>query len=99
MGETSCVLLPAVLRWNATVNAARQQELARAVGAPDEDLPRFLAGLVDALGLPGRLRDVGIGEEHLDDIATRALAYPAVAANPRAVGSPADVRGILDLAL
>ena len=66
MGETSCVLLPAVLRWNATVNAARQQELARAVGAPDEDLPRFLAGLVDALGLPGRLRDVGIGEEHLD---------------------------------
>lgn len=97
-GETSCVLLPAVLRWNNGADATRQRELARAVGAPRDDLAGFVAGLVARLGLPASLRDVGIAWHELDDIATRALAYPAVAANPRPIRTARDVRRILDLA-
>ncbi|AVO43528.1 iron-containing alcohol dehydrogenase [Simplicispira suum] len=97
-GETSCVLLPAVLRWNAEVNAVRQRELARAVGAPNEDLPAFIARLVENLGLPRSLDDLGIRGNDLDDIAIRALVYPAVAANPRSIHSEADVRRILETA-
>jgi maleylacetate reductase len=97
-GDTSCVLLPAVLRWNAEVDAARQRELARQVGAPGDDLPEFIAALIARLGLPASLRDVGIARHDLDDIATRAVAYPAVAANPRPIRTASDVRQILDLA-
>ncbi|MEJ6022670.1 iron-containing alcohol dehydrogenase [Ramlibacter sp. PS4R-6] len=97
-GETSCVLLPAVLRFNAPVNESRQRELAQAVGAPGDDLPGFIANLVTSLGLPGNLRAAGIARADLDDIAARALAYPAVLANPRAIRSAADVRRILEAA-
>ena len=34
-GHTSCVMLPAVLKWNAAVNAERQKALSEAMGAPD----------------------------------------------------------------
>ena len=33
-GHTSCVMLPAVLTWNATVNGERQKALSEAMGAP-----------------------------------------------------------------
>ena len=33
-GHTSCVMLPAVLQWNAAVNGERQKALAAAMGAP-----------------------------------------------------------------
>lgn len=97
-GETSCVLLPAVLRWNAESNGPRQRELALAMGAPGGDLPAFIDDLLTQLALPRSLRAVGIRREDLDDIARRAIDYPAVAANPRPVGGAADVRRILELA-
>ena len=97
-GHTSCVMLPAVLRWNAAVNGERQQALSQAMGQPGRPAHELVAGLIAQLGQPGTLRAVGLRSEQLDELATRALAYPPVQANPRPIASAADVRQILDLA-
>lgn len=97
-GHTSCVLLPAVLRWNAEVNAERQRALSEAMGQPGRPAHEAVAELVAALGLPGSLRAVGIEYRQLDELAERALNFPPVRANPRPITSAAEVRQILELA-
>lgn len=97
-GYTSCVMLPAVLRWNAAINAGRQRALSEAMGAPDRPAAELVRELVAGLGLPATLREVGIRRESLDELAHRALDYPALKANPRAISSVAHVKEILELA-
>ena len=97
-GHTSCVMLPAVLRWNAAVNAERQRALSQAMGDGSRDAADLVAELVARLGLPGSLGAVGIGEAQFDEIAERAMGYRPVKMNPRPIRRPADVREILELA-
>ena len=97
-GHTSCVMLPAVLRWNAAVNASRQQELSEASGNPDIPAADLVARLVRSLKLPGSLREVGIGPEHFEEIAVRALEYVNLRNNPRPLTETKDVIEVLNLA-
>lgn len=97
-GHTSCVMLPAVLTWNAAVNGERQRALSEAMGAPDRPAAELVAELVAALGQPGSLRAVGLRREDLDVVAERALSYPPVRMNPRPIDTAAQVREILELA-
>src|SRR5205085_7938189 len=68
-GYTSCVMLPQVLRFNMSVNAERQAMVSAALGVPDTPAADAVAALIAELGLPGRLRDVGVKPEQLDAIA------------------------------
>jgi maleylacetate reductase len=97
-GQTSCVMLPSVLRWNRAVNAERQRLVAAALGAADGDAADAVARLVADLGLPGRLADVGVGPDRFDEIAEKAMHDRSVKANPRPITSPAEVKEILRLA-
>ena len=97
-GHTSCVMLPAVLRWNAAVNGQRQRALAEAMGAADRPAADLVGELVAGLDLPGSLRAVNITRDSLDEIARRALGYEPVRMNPRRISRAEDVREILDLA-
>ncbi len=97
-GYCSCVMLPSVLRYNREINAERQTMIAEAMGRSDGDAERAVADLVAALGLPGRLRDVGVKEDQLDTIAELSLENFMVRANPRPLSEPAQVREILDMA-
>jgi maleylacetate reductase len=97
-GHTSCVMLPAVLRWNAAVNGGRQKALAAAMGAPDRPAHELVKELIAGLDQPTSLRAVGIKRENLDEIAKRALSYHPVQVNPRPVRTTADVMEILELA-
>jgi maleylacetate reductase len=97
-GHTSCVMLPAVLAWNAAVNRDRQRALSEAMGAPDRPAAELVAALIAALGQPGSLRAVGLRREDLDVVAERALGYPPLRINPRPIRSAAEVREILELA-
>ena len=97
-GHTSCVMLPAVLRWNSAVNAERQKALSEAMGEPNRPATDLVAELVQALDQPGSLQAVGIKREDLDTIAAKALPYGPVRSNPRPIKSAADVREILELA-
>jgi maleylacetate reductase len=97
-GHTSCVMLPAVLAWNAAVNGARQQALAAAMGAPGRAASDLVRELVAGLGQPVTLRAVGIKRENLEELARRALSYHPVKVNPRKIAAAADVLEILELA-
>lgn len=95
-GDTSCVMLAPVLRYNEPVNADRQRALAEAMGAASA--AEGVAALVRALGLPGSLQALGLTRGDLDEVARRSLAYAPVRANPRPVRTEVDVREILELA-
>jgi maleylacetate reductase len=97
-GHTSCIMLPAVMRWNKAANSERQALVAAAMGHPGEDagdvLDRFTAGL----GMPRSLGAVKIGRESFDRMAEQAMGTPWVPRNPRKIDGPAQVKEILDLA-
>jgi maleylacetate reductase len=97
-GHTSCIMLPAVLKWNAKVNGARQQRLAEAMGGPGRPAGELVAELVARLEQPGNLRAVGITRDKLPEIAERAMGYAPVRRNPRQISGPGDVMEILELA-
>lgn len=97
-GHTSCVMLPAVLAWNASVNGERQKALSEAMGRPESSASGLVKSLIAGLDQPTTLREVGITRDSLDEIARRALTYKPVQINPRRIASAADVREILELA-
>jgi alcohol dehydrogenase class IV len=97
-GHCSCVMLPSVLRWNKRVNAQQQAVVARALGADDGDAAAAVSKLIEMLGQPTRLRDVGVQHSHYDAIAAGAMQNVFVRSNPRPINNANDVREILDMA-
>ena len=97
-GHTSCIMLPAVMRWNKEANAARQALVAAAMGHPGEDAAEMLDAFIAGLGMPRSLAAVNIGPEHFDRMAEQAMGTPWVPRNPRPIPGPAQVREILELA-
>ena len=97
-GHTSCVMLPAVMRWNKPANAERQALVASAMGHPGKDAGDVLDGFIRALGMPRSLKEVRVTPEHFDAIAAQAMKTPWVPRNPRRIDTPAELREILLLA-
>jgi maleylacetate reductase len=97
-GHTSCIMLPAVMRWNKTVNAERQAMVAAAMGHPGEDAGDLLDVFIGGLGMPRSLSAVSIGPESFGRIAEQAMATPWVPRNPRRIDGPRQLREILQLA-
>jgi maleylacetate reductase len=97
-GYTSCVMLPHVLRFNAAINPERQAIVSAALGRPDVSAAEAVADLVAGLGLPSRLRDVGVRQDQLDLIAEGSMHNRWVHENPRRIDGPAVVRTLLDAA-
>lgn len=97
-GHTSCVMLPAVMRWNRCDNAVRQELVASAMGHPGADAADVLDRFIRSLGMPRSLKEVGVTPEHFDRIAVQAMATPWVPRNPRRIDSPAQIHEILLLA-
>jgi maleylacetate reductase len=97
-GHTSCIMLPAVMRWNRPANAARQRLVAAAMGHPGEDAADVLAAFIAGLGMPRSLGAVGIGAADFARIAEQAMGTPWVPHNPRPIAGPAQVEEILALA-
>jgi maleylacetate reductase len=97
-GYTSCVMLPHVLRFNEPVNSEKQARVSEALGRPGEAAADVVAGLIAGLGLPTRLRDVGVKSEQLDLIAENSMHDRWVHTNPRNIDGPAVIRKLLDAA-
>jgi maleylacetate reductase len=97
-GHTSCIMLPAVMRWNNQANAERQALVAAAMGHPREDASEVLAAFIAELGMPRSLGAVKIGSESFARIAEEAMLTPWVPRNPRPIAGPRQLREILELA-
>ena len=104
-GETSAVMLPKVLEFNGSVNAQQQAIDAEALGLDTNNKSVEEAASIardeiqklirDDLGLPWRLRDVGVNEEDFPGIAKDAMEDLIVASNPRMVESEQEVIELL----
>jgi maleylacetate reductase len=97
-GHTSCVMLPYVMAYNVSVNAGRQQEVSAALGQPDRPASVLLDELISGLGMPRTLRDVGVKEELLPQLAQNCMLDDWTFSNPRKISTPEEVMEILRMA-
>lgn len=83
-GTLNAILLPTVMRFNASVVGDKMQVLAQACGLPaDGDAATFIADLNVRLGLPQKLSQIGIQRHMLEPIAELALKDHCHLTNPR----------------
>jgi maleylacetate reductase len=92
------VIMPSLLRYNKPFTEEAQKRLATALGAPGAEAADAFAGFTKALGLPGRLADVGIGEDKFDQISKIAINHRFVQANPRPSKNEAEIIDLLRMA-
>jgi alcohol dehydrogenase class IV len=97
-GLALAMLLPHVVRWNAAVAMAQYAALLRAAGRvangnAAEDLARELEKLTQTAGIGKRLRDGGVLEEALPELAVQAAQQWTGTFNPR----PFDALGALEI--
>ena len=97
-GHTSCIMLPAVMRWNKDANADRQAEVAAAMGHPGEEAGDVLDAFIAGLGMPRSLSAVGVTPDAFARISEQAMGTPWIPRPPRKIAGPAAVREILALA-
>jgi alcohol dehydrogenase class IV len=104
-GLAAAVLLPHALRFDAETVPARVLEVARALGAEEaslenagEEAALALIHLLEQLGLPQRLGQVGVEESHLAALVEKARQDPCHKTNPRPC-SPADLETLYRAAL
>jgi maleylacetate reductase len=97
-GYTSCIMLPHVLRFNHQVNAGQQARVSEALGRQGEPAADAVSALISGLGLPTRLRDVGVKEDQLDLIAENSMHDRWIHTNPRKIDGPGIIRKLLDAA-
>jgi len=92
------VIMPSLLRYNKPFTEDAQKRLATALGAPGEEAADAFAEFTRKLGLPGRLAEVGIGEDKFDQISKIAIHHRFVKANPRPFKDKADIVDLLQAA-
>ena len=112
-GETSCVLLPAVCKFNAArgVNVDQQRKcleifcqdkkvrkLLNAQGMVNFDLGDVLDVIIRALGMPRSLREVSVHESLFDRLAVNTLHDPWAKTNPFPLTDKDSVLQILSMA-
>jgi maleylacetate reductase len=97
-GVTSCIALPAVLKWSegyADERLALVSDLMGAHGLPASEAVKRLAV---GLGLPTDLKSVGIGPESFRAIAEHTMHDAGVRTGARPIKGPEDIVEILELA-
>lgn len=97
-GYCSCVMAPAVLAFNESVNADRQKRISRAFGRPDEAASVIVDEFITSLGMPRSLAAVGVNEADHALVAENTMHDFWARTNPRTVESAEDVLPVLKLA-
>lgn len=93
-GATNAVFLPEVMRFNADAIADRFTAAAAYCGVAGgfDGFVTRVASLTEELGLPTRLRDMGVGDDRFDDIAAASLIDPSAGGNPIKLTHEASVK-------
>lgn len=111
-GETSCVLMPAVMRFNKPVNEAKQTKVLqtlwaepavedvlkrRGVEREGGDLADVLDALFRELGMPRSLKEVGVGRGLLQGLAEGSLSDRYCKSNPVPLRERGQILEILEM--
>ena len=111
-GQTSCILLPGVMKWNAKVNGEKQERLrkfmwsepdvvvvlkARGLKEESSDAGDALDAIFRELGMPRSLKEMGIGRDKFDALAVNSLKDPCCVVNPIPLTKKEQVLEILEL--
>lgn len=103
-GMINAIVLPHVLRFNSEAAQEGMLKVTSALGVATgeagatEPVIDAMTAVFDVLGLPRRLRDVGVPRESLREIADLAMEDWFLRGNPRPVAHAAELHGILDAA-
>lgn len=94
-GDSHAIMLPHAIRFNADVAPEPLAEVHRllrpAAASSARGTADAVAALIRDLGLPARLRDVGVPHDLLAAVAANVLGNRGVYFNPRPVTGPDDV--------
>lgn len=92
-GIANAVILPYVMEYNASCTGEKYKEIARVMGVKDVDnmsVEEYRKAAVDAvkklsedIGIPKTLKEIGVKEEDLHDLAESAFADACTPGNPR----------------
>ncbi len=97
-GDAYAITAPAALRFNLEATTSEQARLARAVGAGDafeQSAADALEAFLAAVGMPSRLREVGVPEEDLPLIAADAMTDFNLHRNARPVSRAEELLPLL----
>ncbi|MFM7603634.1 MAG: iron-containing alcohol dehydrogenase, partial [Prosthecobacter sp.] len=84
-GLANAVNLPYGMAFNADACSAKFHRMAHTLDLPGNDANAVLdwiRQLNESIGIPSKLRELGVMEQHLDDLADMALADFAHPNNP-----------------
>lgn len=111
-GETSCILLPAVCKWNKKVNCNQQKQVldilwsevsvrkvleGRNLEQDKEKLGDALDAVFGELGMPRSLKEVGAGRQKFEGLAVESLEDRCCKTNPIALEKKEQVMEILEM--
>lgn len=101
-GLVNAIVLPHVLRFNADAAAVGLAKVAAALGLPRCDAATQLqmtihtvTNIFTALGVPSRLRELGVPREDLPELARLAMGDWFLRGNPRPVQSASELEQIM----
>jgi len=84
-GLTNAVFLPYVLTFNRPAISDKMTRLAAYLGLPDPSFDAILTWILELrreIGIPHTLRELGVGDEHLEKMAAMGEIDPPAAGNP-----------------
>jgi alcohol dehydrogenase class IV len=103
MGTTDSIMLPHVVRFNAAAARAGLEKIALALdvrpdagGATEDAIVHALEALFATLGVPRRLRDVGVTRASLQELAAICFDDWYLQSNPRPLRDASEVQQVLE---
>jgi alcohol dehydrogenase class IV len=104
-GDANSVMLPHVMRFNLDATAPELAQAATAIGIPgaSQNTPEqagdaiieLISDLIEQMSLPSHLRELGIEEERLPELARIAFASRTVHNNPKPITEVAQLEELL----
>ena len=98
-GDAACVLMLAQAKWLEGYVDESHKRIKAILGKEDLTVYRILHDLLDSLGMPKTLGDLGISRAQADKLAELALQHPLVTLNNvRPIETLDDVKAVMALA-